>query len=108
VGAVRDTKKLRALVFARAADSCECGCRRYIGNDQGRLDHFFGRAKVAQALSNCWALSIDCDIRKTLNEPSGAYWLERFIVHAERHGYVLESERARAKLQVLQAKGRAA
>lgn len=48
------------------------------------------------------------EVRKTLNEPSGAYWLERFIVHAERHGYLEEAERARAKLQTLQAKGRAA
>lgn len=97
------TKRLRAQVFLRAEDKCEA-CGRYIDEASGRLDHFFGRAKAAQAPSNCWALCVDCDTRKTVNAPSAAWWLGQFILHATRYGFTAEAERAGAKLQTLQAK----
>jgi len=102
---VSETKRIRAAVFAREKNRCACGCERWITPETGRLDHFFGRAKVPEAVSNCWALSIDCDTRKTLNQPTAASWLQRFAFHAGKHGYLAERELALAKLNVLQAKG---
>lgn len=99
-----DTKRIREEVFARAKQRCECGCRRWITPESGHLDHFFGRAKVPQAVSNCWALHPDCDARKTLNQPSARDWLLRFAFHAGKHGYLAERELALAKLNVLQVK----
>lgn len=101
------TKKLRALVFARACSRCECGCKRFISEETGRLDHFFGRGKVPEALSNCWALHLECDEAKTRNVPSGAHWARRFGYHAQKHGFYAESEACAARVQVLVAKGRA-
>lgn len=103
-----ETTRIRVAVFARAKNRCECGCGRWITNETGRLDHFFGRGKVPQAVGNCWALSIACDERKTLNQPDAAGWLKRFAYHAGRHGLFAERELALAKLAVLIAKGRAA
>lgn len=100
-----ETKRIRAAVFARAKGRCECGCRRWITSESGQLDHQFGRAKVPQAVSNCWALSIACHEAKTLNHPSAAAWLQRFAWHAGKHGYLAERELALAKLNVLQVKG---
>lgn len=94
-------------MFRRARNVCECGCGRYINAEQGHLDHFFGRGKVAQTEANCWALTIFCDHRKTNNDPTRAYWLRKFIAHAEKHGFGPEAERAAAAIKVLQAKGRA-
>lgn len=98
------TKGIRQAVFAREKNRCACGCGRWITPDAGRLDHFFGRAKVPQAISNCWALSIECDEKKTANKPSAASWLQRFAWHAGKHGYSAERELALSKLNVLQAK----
>ncbi len=103
----RATKKLRALVFARAKGLCECGCGRVLG-ESGHLDHAFGRAKVAQAVENCWALALKCDDAKTSNRPSAAFWWKRFRAHCERHGYGGWQACAEVKLEVLRAKGRAA
>ncbi len=101
------TKRLRAAVFKRADNKCEaCGC--FIDEETGRLDHFFGRAKVPQAEANCWALCLECDTSKTVNQPSATYWLVAFLAHAVDHNFEAEAERAGAKLQTLQAKGRAA
>lgn len=72
------------------------------------MDHVFGRAKVPEAVSNCWALAIACDESKTVSRPDAATWLMRFMKHALRHGYAAEYELAAAKLQTLQAKGSAA
>ncbi len=102
------TKRLRAAVFKRADGACECGCGAFITEESGRLDHFFGRAKAPESMSTCWAICLGCDQAKTLNYPSARYWLERFVDHAQRHGYSAEVERAFAKIDVLRAKGRAA
>lgn len=100
-------KQLRGDVFARADGACE-GCGRFITEESGRLDHFFGRAKVEEALPNCWALCLTCDVAKTANEPTAAFWLVAFVAHAVDHEYLAEAELAGAKLQTLHAKGRAA
>lgn len=68
------------------------------------MDHFFGRAKVPQAVSNCWALHLECDEAKTQNRPSAAHWLQRFAFHCGTHGYLAERELALAKLNVLTIK----
>lgn len=101
-------KKLRAAVFRRAGNHCECGCGRFITPESGRWDHFFGRAKAPETMATTWALSIVCDNAKTANRPGAALWLRKFIEHAERHGYANEAEHAASKLAVLVAKGRAA
>ena len=77
---------------------------RFIDFASGRLDHFFGRAKVAQSPSNCWALCVDCDARKTVSDPSSAFWLERFILHAIRHGFSSEQLRAEDRLCFVQTR----
>ena len=97
------TARLRAQVFLRAEDACE-SCGRFIDFASGRLDHFFGRAKVAQSPSNCWALCVDCDARKTVSDPSSAFWLERFILHAIRHGFSSEQLRAEDRLCFVQTR----
>jgi len=98
---------LRRAVFRRAESRCECGCRTYIDEASGHLDHFFGRGagRPPESVSNCWALSVRCDHQKTCSEPSAAEWLARFQEHAERYGYTDERERANARLQALVAKG---
>ncbi len=101
------TKKLRRAVFRRADGCCECGCGRFISEETGRLDHAFGRAKAAQSISNTWALAIPCDEARTANCPTAALWLHRFIAHADRHGYEIESNRAASKVAALHAKGMA-
>ncbi len=98
------TKRLRATVFVRADGACEA-CGRHITEESGHLDHFFGRAKAPEAVSNCWALCLTCDVAKTANEPTAAFWLIAFIDHAEKHSYPVETERAAAKLYTLHAKG---
>ena len=75
--------------------------------ESGHMDHVFGRAKVPQSISNCWALCLPCDTRKTLNQPSAYFWLKRFMVHAAKHGYDAEMQRAMGKMYALIAKGRA-
>ena len=97
------TARLRAHVFLRAEDKCE-SCGRYIDFASGRMDHFFGRAKAAQSLSNCWALCVDCDSRKTVNAPSAEWWLGQFILHAIRHGYTSEQLRAESRLVFVQVR----
>lgn len=101
------TKKLRALVFARAKGRCECNCGRALG-ESGHLDHMFGRARVPEAFSNCWALALSCDAAKTNNYPSAAFWLRRFRAHCRKHGFGAELDRADARMAVLAQKGFAA
>lgn len=98
------TKKLRALVFARANGLCECGCERALG-DSGHLDHFFGRAKAPATVENCWALSLACDDAKTNNKPSAVMWCDRFYLHSILHGHHEAAERAAARAQSLATKG---
>lgn len=101
------TKKIRAAVFARAKGKCECSCGRSLG-ESGHLDHFFGRAKMVESERTTWALCLFCDHHKTINKPSASFWLRRFRVHAKKHGFTGELERAEAKLAVLACKGMAA
>jgi hypothetical protein len=103
----RATKKLRATVFARAKGRCECGCGRHLG-ESGHLDHAFGRAKAPESERNCWALALVCDDAKTANRPSAAHWCDRFYLHAIKHGFHEEAERAATKILALVAKGFAA
>lgn len=98
-------KKLRRAVFERAENNCEGGCGRWITPDDAHLDHFFGRVRRQESVSNCWALCITCDHAKTNNQPSAEHWLNRFIVHCETHGYLPEIELAEARLDCLKAKG---
>lgn len=97
------TREIREAVFERADGICE-GCH---DENAHAMDHHFGRGKEPQSVANCWALCAECDFRKTNNTPSAAWWLETFIAHCEKHGYVAEAEKAAAKLEVLRAKGRA-
>ena len=100
------TKRLRASVFERADGECEA-CGKFVSPETGHLDHFFGRAKAEETLENCWALCVPCDDAKTRNSPTASVWLSVFATHARRYGYAAVVERACAKVQVLQAKGRA-
>lgn len=99
---------IRSAVLARAAGVCECGCGDPLVlsfDGVAELDHFFGRARVPEAVSNCWALRRNCHGEKTDNRPSAASWLQKFIAHANRHGYENEAGRAWTRLAVLRQKG---
>ncbi len=102
-------KKLRALVFTRAKGRCECGCGRPLG-ENGHWDHFFGRGagRPPESERTTWALSFFCDTHRTINKPSAAFWLRRFRVHCQKHGFTGELELADARLAVLFQKGLAA
>lgn len=106
-------KEVRRDVFARANGRCECGCRRPIDFEYGRLDHFFGRAKAEETVVNCWALAPPCDDAKTRNSPSATHWLHKFVVHCalatlsdpqETRAYFEAMDRAMTKLAVLRQK----
>lgn len=95
---------VRALVMARAeanGNLCECGCGRVMDGEfilRPTLDHYFGRAR-AESVETCWAIAEGCHYLKSNNVPSASAWIERFITHAEKHGYTAEAERARARLE---------
>jgi hypothetical protein len=69
-------------------------------------DHFFGRAKVPEALPNVWMLCLGCDADKTANRPSRIHWLQVFARHACIHGYVYEQRKALDTVEYLRAKFR--
>lgn len=98
-----ETAEIRAAVVKRAmspqgqplCENCDL-----LGSE---LDHFFGRGKVPQKVSNCWFLCGYCHRNKTNNEPSATYWLEQFVSHCDRHGYTSEAWQATARLEALKA-----
>lgn len=104
-----ETKDLRARVVERADGKCEA-CGRFVDAESGHLDHFHPRGKVPQTLWTCWFLCVECDTMKTLNKPSAAYWLERWVKFCDDHRAdclpdVAEArERAEARLLALRVK----
>jgi hypothetical protein len=101
---------IRRACAARAEGSCEaCGVWVGLQAEEGHADHFSGRGagRPEAAVSNVWILCPPCDVAKTESKPNAAHWLQKFIKHAEKHGYAAEAERAGARLLVLKAKGRA-
>lgn len=99
-----ETSEIRAAVMNRAAGDCEACSFGFDGTALSRLDldHFFGRVRVKQSERNCWALCRICHREKTRNDPSAAHWLERFIKHAEKHGYSEEAGMATRRLAALE------
>ena len=97
--------RIRAAVCLRADGSCEC-CSAHVGFDGelGHLDHAFGRAHVAEAVSNCWILCPTCHHEKTNNIPRATWWLARFAEHCGKYGYHAEADRCDARLAVLAQK----
>lgn len=104
-------KRVRAAVVARSGGFCEA-CFVFVG-DEGRADHFFGRAKAEETEANVWILCgpshgrSGCDHNKTVSHPDAATWLQKFALHASLHGFKEAAERAMTKLAVLKQKGRA-
>jgi hypothetical protein len=87
-----ETYSVRAQVAIRAQGVCECGCGRVFTDINGmEMDHFWGRGKVKQSVTNCWALALTCHREKTNNIPSRLHWLQKFQAHCEmRRGYQAE------------------
>ncbi len=102
------TKRIRLAVFERSRGFCECGCGKRITFENSRLDHFFGRARIPESVSNTWLVAIACDELKTACKPSSVYWLRLFREHCRRHRYREEFERAQTRIAVLKQKGLAA
>lgn len=98
-------KAVRRLVFARANGRCECGCLRFITEETGRLDHFWGRAKAEETVETCWALSVACDEAKTANRPTSMHWNLKFLIHCAIHGYERSETRAAVRDAALRARG---
>lgn len=80
---------------ARARCKCECGCGADV--PPGEVDHFFGRAKADEVEATCWVLTPACHYAKTRNSPSARHWLDKFIAHCKRWGYVESQQRAEAR-----------
>ncbi len=92
----KDTKSVRAIVFARAGGKCECGCGQALkAFDPGDLDHFWGRGKAPQSVENCWLLTRQCHRQKTDWYPCRQDWLLAFARHCDKHAYATEAMRAR-------------
>ena len=89
-----------AAVMVRAGGRCEC-CWRF---EDLQLDHFFGRAKAAESVENCWALCARCHQRKTDNHPRADLWLSAFIAHCIRNNYAEAQALAETKRATLDAK----
>lgn len=101
-----ETKRIRAACLARAGESCECGCQRFLGED-AQMDHQAGRGRARQTVENCWMLTAHCHEQRTLNKPSAAWWLRAYASHCARWNYSHEHERAIARLQFVAARGAA-
>jgi hypothetical protein len=71
-------KKIRYQAFVRSSNHCECGCGRWVTEESGHLDHFWGRARQ-ESIESCWFLHPECDLNKTLNKPDWASWGRRFL-----------------------------
>jgi len=97
-----ETSSIRAAVMTRAGGRCE-SCQAF-SQQPLQLDHFFGRAKVPQAVSNCWALCWYCHRAKTDNHLGAPRWLESFAGHCVRNGFKAELDRAEARMAVVEAK----
>lgn len=98
-----ETSTIYQAVEQRADGRCEgCGAP-FSSSDPPEMDHFFGRGKVHQAVSNCWLLHRSCHGRKTGNRPSATFWLTSFIVHAQKQGYAAEAKRAGDRLEAIVA-----
>jgi hypothetical protein len=87
-------------VESRAAGHCEqCGHSFGVGlKDRATLDHFEGRAR-SETIETCWLLCWNCHSAKGLNDPSAAYWMVRFCIHAKKHGYLETLERTLKRLE---------
>ena len=95
--------EVREAVIRRALWKCECGCGRAI--PPGEVDHFFGRAKADETVATCWVLTPRCHFEKTNNHPTAGEWLNRFVRHADRHGYTDARNRAQLALLWKEARG---
>lgn len=87
-------------VAERAGGRCE-QCFHGFGDsmrDRAELDHFEGRAR-SESVETCWLLCGNCHRSKTVNDPSAAYWLVRFCIHAKKHNYLEALERALKRLE---------
>jgi hypothetical protein len=98
------TAELRRAVQERAGGVCE-GCLNRWGWSW-TLDHFLGgagRRKEKESIETCWALcgvptGPGCHGKRTRNEPSAAYWNDRFREHCERYGYPVVQHVEHARL----------
>lgn len=95
----KQTSEIREKVMARAGWACEA-CEQPVILPL-EMDHFFGGSlrRVMEAVETCWGLCRRCHRNKTDNLPSRAYWLERFIEHTRKFGYVDAAALASAKLE---------
>lgn len=93
------TSEIREEVMKRAGLVCECGCGRWFRgfNGAAQLDHYDGRAR-SESVETCWALRADCHREKTDGVPSSIEWHERFLAHAQRHGYATAAICARRRI----------
>lgn len=98
-----ETARIREAVMERAGGHCECGCGMTFGEGSllrvPEMDHFFGRGKVQQSVSNCWLLAKICHHGKGKGRPSRGFWCGRFIKHCEKHGYRREAAKAQADIE---------
>jgi len=94
---------IRAAAVERSGGACE-SCGEWAG-EAAHCDHFFGRGHVAESLETVWMLCPNCDLLKTNNKPSSAWWMREFRTHALIHGYADEVHRCNVRLEVLAQKG---
>lgn len=100
-------RTIRAAVCKRAEGACEhCGAWVGLNGETGEADHFEGRSagRPQESVENVWLLCggvtkpNGCHFQRTNNNPSAAYWLEKFIGHCIKHGFTSEQLRAEDRL----------
>jgi 5-methylcytosine-specific restriction endonuclease McrA len=96
-----ETAEIYGAVRLRAAGRCEACDLPFSTFNPGEMDHFFGRGKVPQAISNCWLICHLCHSQKTLSLPDATKWLDRFETHARFYRYVAEARRAGSRRDAL-------
>lgn len=89
-----ETRQIREACGLRSGGNCEACGSMLSDFNPAHMDHFFKRAKVPQAVENCWLICLTCDRAVTDNNPSRARWLNTFYDHCEHHGYQVEAQRA--------------
>ena len=95
-----ETSAIYREVEKRADGKCEACGLPFSPADPPELDHQPGRHRAPQTVQNCWLIHARTCHRVKTNPAGGArIHLERFITHAEKHGFHAEAERARARLE---------
>lgn len=99
-----ETAEIRTAVLWRDGDRCVICDRTAEQTGQPlQMDHFWPKGRTPQSVETCWTLCAYDHSSKTRNNPSAAWWLEKFAIHARQHHYHRQERRARDRIAALAA-----